>query len=38
METLFDFLSMTKGHAYIVAFVLMIAFVPFYAYLNERNE
>ena len=38
METLFDFLTVTKGHAYIIAFILMIAFIPFFRYLTERER
>ncbi len=38
METLYDFLTVTKGHAYIIAFALMIAFVPFFTYLTEREK
>ena len=37
METLIDFLTMTKGHAYIIAFALMIVFIPFFTYLSERD-
>jgi hypothetical protein len=38
METLWDYLTLTKGHAYIVAFVLMVLFIPFFKFLTERES
>jgi hypothetical protein len=37
MHTLFDFLTYTKGHAYIVAGLLLLAFIPFWRFLTERE-
>ena len=38
METLWDFLTFTKGYGYVVAFGLMLAFIPFYLMLTEREK
>ena len=38
METLWEFLTFTKGNGYIVAFALLLAFIPFYMFLVEREE
>jgi hypothetical protein len=38
VHTLFDFLTHTKGMAYIVAGVLLIGFVPFWKFLTEREK
>ena len=38
METLWDFLTFTKGNGYLVAFGLMLCFIPFYLYLTERER
>jgi hypothetical protein len=37
MHTLFDFLTFTKGNAYIVAGLMLLAFIPFWRYLTERE-
>ena len=38
MHTLFDFLTHTKAIGYIVAGLLLVGFVPFWAFLTEREE
>ncbi len=38
METLFDYLTYTKGVTYFVAFALMVGFVPFFLFLTERQK
>ena len=38
METLLDFISLTKEYSYIVAVVLMVAFIPFWTFLTERDK
>lgn len=38
METLWDFLTYTKGYTYIVAFLLMVVFIPFWRFLTERES
>lgn len=38
MHTLFDFLTMTKGMTYLVAFGLMVGFIPFFLYLTNREK
>jgi len=38
METLWDFLTYTKGVSYFVAFALMLSFIPFYLYLVDRER
>jgi hypothetical protein len=38
MHTLFDFLTHTKGLAYIVAAVLLAGFIPFWLFLTEREN
>jgi hypothetical protein len=38
MVTLWDFLTFTKGVTYVVAFAIMIGFVPFYLFLTERER
>jgi hypothetical protein len=38
MHTLFDFLTMTKGVTYLVAFGLMVGFIPFFLYLTNREK
>jgi len=37
-ETLFDFLTHTKGVAYIIAFALLLGFIPFFRFLTDREE
>ena len=37
MQTLFDFLTYTKGVGYIVAGLLLVGFVPFWRFLTERE-
>lgn len=36
--TFFDFLTLTKGLSYVLAFGIMLAFIPFYLYLTERED
>ena len=38
MVTLWDFLTFTKGATYIIAFAIMVGFVPFYLFLTEREK
>ncbi|PKN49893.1 MAG: hmc operon protein 4 [Deltaproteobacteria bacterium HGW-Deltaproteobacteria-20] len=38
MQTLFDYLTFTKGWTYIVAGVLLVTFIPFYLFLTEREK
>ena len=38
MHTLWDFLTATKGATYLVAFALMLGFIPFFLYLTEREK
>jgi len=38
MHTLFDFLTFTKGSTYLVVAVFLIAFIPFWLFLTERQE
>jgi hypothetical protein len=38
METLFDYLTQTKGMGYIVAGLLLVAFIPFWKFLTERER
>jgi hypothetical protein len=38
METLWDFLTFTKGWGYVAAFSLLGAFIPFYLYLTDRER
>lgn len=38
MHTLFDFLTHTKGTAYIVAGLLLVAYIPFWKFLTERER
>ena len=38
MYTLFDFLTHTKGLAYVVAGALLLAYIPFWKYLTERED
>jgi hypothetical protein len=38
MHTLFDFLTHTKGVAYIVAGLLLVAYIPFWKFLTERER
>jgi len=37
MHTLFDFLTHTKAIGYIVAFALLLAYIPFWRFLTERE-
>ena len=37
METLWDFLTYTKGYGYLFAGILLVSFIPFYLYLTERE-
>jgi hypothetical protein len=38
METLWDFLTYTKGWAYIFAFLMAAGFIPFWAFLTDRER
>jgi hypothetical protein len=38
METLFDYLTHTKALGYIVAGLCLVAFVPFWNFLTERER
>ena len=38
MNTLWDFLTLTKGWSYVIAFGLMLTFIPFYLFLTEREK
>jgi hypothetical protein len=38
MYTLWDFLTLTKGVGYVLAFGLMLLFVPFYLFLTDREK
>lgn len=38
MYTLFDFLTHTKGMAYLVAGLLLLAYIPFWKFLTERER
>ncbi len=38
MHTLFDFLTHTKALGYIVAGVLLLAYIPFWKFLTERER
>lgn len=37
MQTLLDFIYETKAYSYIVAVVLMVAFIPFWRILIDRE-
>jgi len=38
MQTLFDFLTHTKAMGYIVAALVLVAFIPFWRFLTERER
>jgi hypothetical protein len=38
METLWDFLTYTKGWTYVLAFACMFGFIPFYLFLTDREK
>jgi hypothetical protein len=38
MYTLWEYLTLTKGVTYFVAFALMVGFVPFFLYLTNREK
>jgi hypothetical protein len=38
MHTLFDFITFTKGMAYVIAGLLMVGFIPFWLFLTERES
>lgn len=38
METLLEFIFETKKFSYIVAVILMVAAIPFWRFLTEREE
>ena len=38
MHTLFDFLTHTKAIGYIVAFTFLLASIPFWKFLTERER
>ena len=37
-QTLWDFLTQTKGWVYVIAFALLLVFIPFWMYLTEREK
>jgi hypothetical protein len=38
MNTLYDFLTHTKGIGYIIAGVLLLSYIPFWRFLTERER
>jgi hypothetical protein len=38
MHTLFDYLTHTKAMGYIVAALVLLAFIPFWRFLTERER
>ncbi len=38
MATLWDFLTWTKGVSYVLAFVVLVAFIPFWGFLTQREK
>lgn len=37
-QTLWDYLTFTKGVGYVVAFALLLCFIPFYLFLTDRER
>jgi len=37
-QTLYDFLTHTKGVCYLLAFGLLIGFIPFFKFLTDRED
>jgi hypothetical protein len=37
MQTLWDFLTQTKAHSYLVGLLFLLAFIPFWRFLTERE-
>ncbi len=38
METLQEFLTFTKGTSYLAAVILMVAFIPIWGFLTDREK
>ena len=38
MEVMQDFLTWTKGSCYVLGLIVLLAFIPFWLYLTEREE
>ena len=38
METLQEFLNLTKGTSYLIAVIVMMGFIPFWFFLTEREK
>ena len=38
METMWDFLTLTKGVSYVLAFGLLLGFIPFWSFLTQREK
>jgi hypothetical protein len=38
MQTLFDFLTFTKGWTYVTAGICLVAFIPFWRFLTDREK
>ena len=38
MHTLLEFIVATKSNSYMVAVVLMVAFIPFWSFLTQREK
>lgn len=38
MHTLWDFLTHAKGITYVVAFALLVCFIPFWHFLTDREK
>lgn len=38
MQTLFDFLTYTKGWTYLIAGISLVMFIPFWLFLTDREQ
>jgi hypothetical protein len=38
METMQEYLTLTKGACYLIAAVVLIGFIPFWMFLTEREK
>ena len=38
METLFDYLTFTKGLTYVTAGIILVSFIPFWRFLTDREK
>ncbi len=38
MQTLFDFLTFTKGWTYVTAGICLVVFIPFWLFLTDREK